>query len=249
MKLHTNDLWILQELDYSYIQLGERCRRVKLTLSYDYASQFILDAEIYFLREAKVTGMELYRKIHKYGIPNTILLVNQEYSNRLADKMKNPLGIQIISDDVFKMAGGEKFNEQLSALEEFCRCKRKVEQHFRCIGERKYRNYKELYKAVRQQAVRWNYRVGMTVSPFAHYQNSRNDHIYIDEQVLGQCYLYKCEDTVSSQNTLKILQKRYQTPRYTSGKTITFYVSLIQRNEIYIYDEEKKEIQYCCPLI
>lgn len=250
MKLYTNDLWIQQVIYFADIHFGGRNRGVKVVLTYDYVSRYILDTEVYLFCQAETGRMDLYKKVQKYGIPNSILYFEQKSFHKGEDEIKHSLGINMIftegegslEAEAIMYDSGDIFDEIKDA-------KTIMEQRFSSFENRIYESYHDLVGTIKRSVENWNGQGGKSKSPYYIYYSSMEKHIYMDEAGLESCYLYKCTARVSSHETLNVLGKEYQAPKNTSGKMLSFYVSQFQKRKIFLYDEEERKVVCCCLLI
>ncbi|SET24931.1 hypothetical protein [[Clostridium] polysaccharolyticum] len=240
MRLHTNDLWVLQELEDVDMYVEDRRRKGKLIFVYDYVSQFILQAKFFFLIESNADTISLFDKLWRYGIPKTVLIETERMLGENWLQVAHVLGIQVWKTEE------KRVDLDTGSIKE------QWGEKIKTLTIKKYRNFKEFRKHVNGLILEWNQqnREGREKnSRLQEYDKQLCRHIFLEREVLRESYLIKYKSFVTAKGNIQVLHRIYQVPEQYKGKWIEIRVSLIYKQEIYIYDETRNLLIHRCPLV
>lgn len=240
MQLQTNDLWMIQESETLNIYIGDRKRRGKLILAYDYASQFILNAQFCFITELATGGIHLLNELWRYGIPSSVQIDIDAPQASYRKQAAQVLGIHIIT-------GKEEENYfETSMLKEHWK------QRLDWIQVQKYKSLQEFKQEIDRLVFQWNQESSFLepgISRATQYDRHIKNHIFMGKEVLRQSQLLPCKGKVTDEGTVQVFHRHYEVPEEYYGQQLKFYISLEQKQEVYILDEISHFVLHSCPLV
>lgn len=239
MAINTNELWVIHEFETCFIHLGARSRRGKLILIYDYGSQFILDAQICFVTEPVISNVNIMHYLWRYGIPDAIWLSNYQLQKENWNSITNGLGIKVVLDTEIKA--------QMKSIRLIHTWQKKL----KLLSTKRFQDLQELKETLVNHINWWNYQSERKEinAPAAIFLGNVRNHIFIEKRVLGESYLIKFIGNVTEAGTVQVLHRLYQVPDDYLGKQIMFRMSALQKQEIYIYDENINQLIHRCPFV
>lgn len=245
MNLQTNQLWVVQEILRIEVQFFERKRRGKLLLIYDYMSSFILCAQFYFAECIKCGKKQLFECFEKYGIPEKIMASNEKverkFERKLVEELKFSFGISIV-DEVGELYQGK--------CEEFTKA---WNEEVEWIQKKTFRDVGEFYTEMDEFVHKWNWEHGMDreegVVPIERFYQGLRGHVFMEKQALLETSLYDEQQKVSEEGTVQVFERVYKVPEEYVGEWITFWISPVEKKEVYIYDEERRRVLHRCPCV
>ena len=249
MKLYSNMLWVMQEITPFSIQLGARNRNGKLVYVYDLVSQFILCSQVCFLSNVNSNYVEIFGAMWRYGIPECIALPDSKCKNVRLRELEEILGIVCVD----RNAADKKVKSLISCdiLNEVGKFEQKCKESFCYIMKEKFDDLQELRGRIRRMILKWNNEKQSEngrYSPEEQYHQDIQHHIFLEKDTLAECCVMQCVEKVED-GTVRVLHRLYRVPKQFHGETLTFYVSRIQKDEIYILDKERRRVLYRCPLV
>lgn len=251
MNLCSNELWVVQEISPFMIQLEARERRGKLLFVYDFVSRFILHAKFYFLPDKVNYNIDICRVLWKYGIPNNLLLPEDGCKEQVSNVFAGMLGIHCM------VRGGNQVRnymqeQPLDDVNHIGQLDKELEQSLFLLMENKYLDFNEFQNRVERAVASWNYSVhgdAVIYTPAERFQKDVQQHIFLEKQTLSECCVMRCQGMVTKGGTVQVLHRIYQVPEKFAGVVVQFYVSTMQKDEIYIFDESNRRLLYRCPLL